>query len=1332
MSKRVWSLILALVMLVSVFSVVVSADEETAETAAAAETVVATETTEAAEAAEATEATEAALPAETAEATEPAETKESQYNDVDGHWGEIAIETWTDYRIVQGFGDGSYRPDNTMTRAQVAQVFTNLLQLKKKADTSQFTDIDQNAWYADAIAKVYKRGIMIGTGPNTMDPNAPLTREQLMTIFCRALNLEEQTTIDKEYADIGEVASWAKGYVYALVNKGYIQGLNNVGYKDDLAEGTLAPKMVLNRAMLLQLIYNVFGQYQTGSNVVVTGAESGKATLVVGANPTFTGNITDDVYFVYDIDDSDAAAAAADQSAAGGTVSSGNVESINLIGDAYLRVLSGSTVNKVKAAPSAGKTAVVVDSGATVNTVTGTAVDVSGAGTVGKVESTNVTANTTTPIGEIIQNGADATLDGSATVKKYESNAESTKVADTIKIGEAVIKEGVNSATINANVGKITVESDDSTLITTGNVDNIQVDADNVTLDISGNTKDVVITTSGEGTNVNGEKVYQNGSTRVTPTAQKAATVAGHTHTFTDWTVIEEPDCWIPGLQRRTCTSCGAVDEELIPARHNEKELDTDGHFIHPYAEEKATCEENGKVWYKCAICGQAFYEEIPALGHAWDVGKVTKAPTCTDEGMITFTCMNDPTHVKTDTIQATGHMYITTAEKAATYTEDGYKTYTCANCGDEYTEVLPKLQCTNHSWNAGAITTAATCDKDGVRTYTCNVCGGTKTERIKALGHNWNDGVVTTAPTCTTTGVKTYTCSNDTTHKKTEPISALGHDWDDGNITTAATCETNGEITYTCKHNSLHQMTSVILATGHDLVKHEAKAPTCEAKGNVEYWTCKNCTDVFIKGGSNKVKIAVNGDLTGTEIPATGHKWDSGTITKAATLTEDGEITYTCQNDPTHKRTVKIEKLGECTWDDGTVTKPATCTADGEKTYTCTNHSPAHTKTEVIPATGHNYVATVVPPTCTTQGYTEHKCSACGDTYKDTYTPATGHKWSDPVTTKEATCEKEGVLTYTCIVCNATKNDSIPAKGHDFSGEPTFTWTETETGYTAKATFTCKNDSSHKKDVTASVAASATTATCTTGGTITYKATAVFNDTTYVAEKTVEGAAAMGHLWSSPKWTWTGNDTDGYTAASAEFTCLRDVTHKETKIATIKSDSTAAVTTYTASVTLGDNTYTDTKVISNLKYTLTLSIKDTANPAKVVTGSRVQYLDNDVLDQAMLILNDNYHTSETWVDDETKLAQVFGGEAEYHAMKDMVNAYLDVVNSTTNAEKTWQEYVAESNEKIIAGNEKPTVSLRTVYKNGVKANFSDLGKGSWEITYVLGAKSYTVTLTIA
>ena len=137
-----------------------------------------------------------------------------------------------------------------------------------------------------------------------------------------------------------------------------------------------------------------------------------------------------------------------------------------------------------------------------------------------------------------------------------------------------------------------------------------------------------------------------------------------------------------------------------------------------------------------------------------------------------------------------------------------------------------------------------------------------------------------------------------------------------------------------------------------------------------------------------------------------------------------------------------------ECSheWDDGVVTTPATCTEDGVLTHTCTKCGDVYT--EVIPATGHDYVGVVTTPaTCTEDGVMTYTCSICGHSYTEVIPSEEGHAWDKGVVTKAATCTEDGIMTYTCTKCGHTKTEVIPAAGHKWetvwSSDETYHWHE-------------------------------------------------------------------------------------------------------------------------------------------------------------------------------------------------------------------------------------------------------------------------------------------------
>ena len=187
----------------------------------------------------------------------------------------------------------------------------------------------------------------------------------------------------------------------------------------------------------------------------------------------------------------------------------------------------------------------------------------------------------------------------------------------------------------------------------------------------------------------------------------------------------------------------------------------------------------------------------------------------------------------------------------------------------------------------------------------------------------------------------------------------------------------------------------------------------------------------------------------------------------------------------------------------------------------------------------------------------------------------------TDEVTT-EATCEVDGVRTYTAKVTfegkeyTDAKTEAIPATGHAY-GEPVWKWND---DFTASATFTCGNDTSHVETVNAAVTNEVTTAaTCEVDGVRTYTAKVTFEGKEYTDTKT-ETIAATGHAYGAPVWKWNDDFT-----ASATFTCGNDASHVETVNAAVTNEVTTAATckadgvrTYTAKVTFEGKEYADTK----------------------------------------------------------------------------------------------------------------------------------------------------------
>lgn len=91
-----------------------------------------------------------------------------------------------------------------------------------------------------------------------------------------------------------------------------------------------------------------------------------------------------------------------------------------------------------------------------------------------------------------------------------------------------------------------------------------------------------------------------------------------------------------------------------------------------------------------------------------------------------------------------------------------------------------------------------------------------------------------------------------------------------------------------------------------HIIIKNEAVPASCEENGYTEHYSCISCGKLF--SDETFLFELTEEDIT---IPALGHEWGEGVITREPTADEEGELTYTCKNDPSHTRTETIPALG-------------------------------------------------------------------------------------------------------------------------------------------------------------------------------------------------------------------------------------------------------------------------------------------------------------------------------------------------------------------------------------------------------------------------------------
>ena len=534
----------------------------------------------------------------------------------------------------------------------------------------------------------------------------------------------------------------------------------------------------------------------------------------------------------------------------------------------------------------------------------------------------------------------------------------------------------------------------------------------------------------------------------------------GHNYDYTNGEIIQSQDCTHPEITRYRCTRCkDPKDVETKPSLGGHKWKAGD-------ITKEPTCTVNGEQQYTCTVCNQSKTEPVKATGHDWQINKILSAATCTSNGIARYICKTCG-YGENHTIYATGHKPEIRNKKEATCSSTGYTgdTY-CSVCNKKLSlgETIAKKE---HTW-VKQDNIPATCEKGEMEVEKCSVCGETKETQISdPLGHDYGEWKITKEPTCTKYGTKKHICKRCNEYE-IDVIDPTGHQHTKIIDQKAATCEEKGYSgdLYCEDCRVIIQLGQEIAATGHTWDNGEiTKEPTQTATG-IRTYTCKTC---------HKTR-------TETIPMLKGHHWDNGTVIKEPTCTESGEKIHHCIDEDcneSYTETIKAtghqhtrlinQKEASCeeegnsgdtfcedckqvikagnvinptghNWNNGTVKKAATCESEGIEVYIC--KTCKKTKEETIAPTGHTKteIRDKKVATCKEEGYTgDTYCVTCGKKLAvGKMIAKTDHDWT--ITEIPATCEQDGVRTYTCDICHTTKSEPIKAIGHSYGA-----WTTTK-----------------------------------------------------------------------------------------------------------------------------------------------------------------------------------------------------------------------------------------------------------------------------------------------
>lgn len=177
-----------------------------------------------------------------------------QLRDIDKHWAEQRIRTAVELGFVSGYADGTFRPDQPITREEFSVLLARALQLSA-ATKLDFVDEQQlSSWAREGVAASVKAGLIKGYADGAFRGNRPINRAELAVMIVRGLELKPAAGTLPDFADAGQIPGWAQPSVKLAVEQGMLQGRGSNRFVP-LAQATRAEAV----SLLLNLLYKKAG-----------------------------------------------------------------------------------------------------------------------------------------------------------------------------------------------------------------------------------------------------------------------------------------------------------------------------------------------------------------------------------------------------------------------------------------------------------------------------------------------------------------------------------------------------------------------------------------------------------------------------------------------------------------------------------------------------------------------------------------------------------------------------------------------------------------------------------------------------------------------------------------------------------------------------------------------------------------------------------------------------------------------------------------------------------------------------------------------------------------
>jgi len=176
------------------------------------------------------------------------------FSDIQNHWARLFIQALAQRSIVTGFSNGTFRPDNSLTRAEFAVLITKAFgKVPQKRQYVSFADVSTNYWAVTAIKTAYERGFINGFPDNRFRPDNRITRLEILLSLITGLEIGTKvkpdllTALPQIYQDAAQIPGYARNQVAIATSAGIVANFPNIKI--------LNPNLAAIRADVIVFIY---------------------------------------------------------------------------------------------------------------------------------------------------------------------------------------------------------------------------------------------------------------------------------------------------------------------------------------------------------------------------------------------------------------------------------------------------------------------------------------------------------------------------------------------------------------------------------------------------------------------------------------------------------------------------------------------------------------------------------------------------------------------------------------------------------------------------------------------------------------------------------------------------------------------------------------------------------------------------------------------------------------------------------------------------------------------------------------------------------------------